>query len=155
MIDILKIFKLRELSFLLLFFNELLNLSKKKFFVVFTHLKSEFLKRVFFGFLKQDFSGSFGQVFNEFTFFQTFGSLFLVDHWVKVFIYYLVFFFFLGVSRPIQIVGSKGFSLVGSRHLVLELRLQIRSSIFIIIFFFLHFSIVYRYFGTIHFQIIV
>ena len=36
-IDILKIFRLRELSFLLLFLNELLNLSKKQFFVAFTH----------------------------------------------------------------------------------------------------------------------
>ena len=37
MINVLKIFRLIKLSFLLLFFNELLNLSKKQFFVAFTH----------------------------------------------------------------------------------------------------------------------
>ena len=43
-------------------------------------------------------------------------------------------------------MGSKGFSLAGSRRLVSELRLQIRSSI--LFFFFLHFNTIHRYFGV-------
>ena len=43
---------------------------------------------------------------------------------------------------------------MGSRHLVLEPRLQIRYSIFII-FFFLHSGTVHCHYGTVNFQIIV